>query len=212
MSNQDDDVIDGEESQESEESSELTMEANKSVVAVSSGGTVVPLHAATGANIKRGPGRPKKVGAKPTVDDLAYHAEMSVQRARYIDTDPLVKVAVSRQEAIDTLQQVKEQVAREAASLLFSKTEEEKYGRDTSQMSSRRIAALREIASIELEIKKLGVTMIDLKSERFTRIFKFFLANIREAASKVMSTEQLDLFVNQLETQLDGWEDKAQNL
>jgi hypothetical protein len=181
-------------------------------VAVSSGGTVVPLHAVTGANIKRGPGRPKKVNPKPTVDDLSYHAEISRQRQVYVDTDTLVRTAVSRQEAVDTLQNVKEQVAREAASLSFTKNEEEKYGRDTSQISSRRIAALRDIAHIELEIRKLGVSMIDLRSERFTKIFKFFLQNIREAASKVMSTEQLDLFVNQLETQLDGWEDKAQNL
>lgn len=205
-----DDVVDGED----QVVGELTMENSeaKNVLAVSAGGTVVPLHAATGANIKRGPGRPKKVGAKPTVDDLVYHAEMAEQRARFVESDPLVKTAVSRQEAIDTLQQVKEQVAREAASLQFAKNEEEKYGRDTSQMSSRRIAALREIANIELEIKKLGVTMIDLKGERFQKIFRFFLETVRESASGTLSPEQVDLLFNRLGTKLEGWEEKAQSL
>lgn len=186
----------------------------KEAVAVSTGGTLIPLHAATssGVVVKRGPGRPKKVTPKPTVDDLTYHAETAKQRQVFIDTDPLVKTAMSRAESIDTLQQVKEQLAREAASLQFAKTEEDKYGRDTSQMSSRRIAALREIASVELEIKKLGVTMIDLKGERFQKIFKFFLETVRESALATLSSEQIDLLFNRLGTKLEGWEEKAQSL
>jgi hypothetical protein len=190
----------------------VAIQAPKNAVAVASDGNVVPLHAATGANIKRGPGRPKKINPKPTVDDLTYHAETAKQRQAFIDTDPLVQTAISRTEAIDTLQRVKEQVAREAASLQFAKIEEEKYGRDTSQMSSRRIAALREIASIELEIKKLGVTMIDLKGERFQKIFQFFLETVHEAAAATLTPEQVDLLLNRLGTKLEGWEEKAQSL
>lgn len=173
---------------------------------------VVPLHAATGNGIKRGPGRPKKINAKPTTDDLLYHAEMARAKAAYIEADPLVQSTRNRQEAQETLHRVKEEVAKEAASLSFAKIEEEKYGRDTSQMSSRRIAALREIASIELEIKKLGATMIDLRSERFQRIFQSIIETIRETASEVLNTEQADLFFNRLGTKLEGWEERAQHL
>jgi hypothetical protein len=173
---------------------------------------VVPLHAATGNGIKRGRGRPRRINPKPTTDDLLYHAEMSRRRATFIDADPLVQTAKSRQEALDTLQRVKEEVAREAAALHFMRIEEEKYGKDTSQMSSRRISALREVANIELEIKKLGMTMIDLKSERFQKIFLFLLETIREAASEVLPPEQLNVLFNRLETSLDGWEERAQDL
>lgn len=175
-------------------------------------GTVVPIHAATGNGIKRGPGRPKKINAKPTNDDLIYHAEMLRQKLAYINSDPLVKSSDARQEAVETLQLVKTEIARESAALAFQCTEESKYGKDTSQMSSRRIAALREVANLELEIRRLGATMIDLKSERFQKIFAFFLETVRESASEVLSPEQVDLLFNRLETKLDGWEEKAQAL
>lgn len=214
MSDQNDDDLDIEGLLDLATSDVVAPMEHKEAVAVSTGGTLIPLHAATssGVTIKRGPGRPKKVAPKPTVDDLTYHAETAKHRQVFIDTDPLVQTAVNRVEAIDTLQHVKEHVAREAASLQFTKQEEEKYGRDTSQISSRRITALREIASIELEIKKLGVTMIDLKGERFQKIFKFFLETVRESALATLPSEQVDLLFNLLGTKLEGWEEKAQAL
>jgi len=180
---------------------------------VASIASVVPIHAATGGDgLKRGRGRPKKINPKPTTQDLLYHAEMIRQKTAFIEADPLVQSTRSRQEALEVLQRVKEEVAREAAALHFTRIEEEKYGKDTSQHSSRRIQALREVAALELEIKKLGVTMLDLKSERFQKVFKFLIDCIREAASEVFTSEQLDLLFNRLETKLDGWEDRAQDL
>jgi hypothetical protein len=175
-------------------------------------GQVVPIHAATGQGIKRGPGRPKKINPKPTNDDLIYHAEMIRQKTAFIEADPLVKSSSERKEAVETLQRVKEEIAREGAALLFQRIEEEKYGKDTSQMSSRRISALREVANLELEIRRLGATHIDLKGERFQKIFKFFLETVREAAEGSLSPEQIDLLFNRLGTLLEGWEEKAQAL
>lgn len=175
--------------------------------------SVVPIHAATGGDgLKRGRGRPKKINPKPTTQDLIYHAEMVRQKAAFIDADPLVQSTRNRQEAIEVLHRVKEEVAREAASLHFTRIEEEKYGKDTSQMSSRRIGALREIAALELEIRKLGVSMIDVRSERFQKIIKYFLDTIREAATEVSTPEQLNLLFNRLETKLENWEEQVQDL
>jgi hypothetical protein len=175
-------------------------------------GQVVPIHAATGQGIKRGPGRPKKINPKPTNDDLIYHAEMIRQKTEFINSDPLVKSSADRKEAIETLHRVKEEIARESAALHFQRIEEEKYGKDTSQMSSRRISALREVANLELEIRRIGATHIDLKGERFQKIFKFFLETVREAAAGSLSPEQIDLLFNRLGTLLEGWEEKAQTL
>lgn len=175
-------------------------------------GAVVPLHAATGNGIKRGPGRPKKVNPKPTTDDLLYHAEMIRQKGEFVAQDPLVRSTKTRQEPIETLQVLKAELAEEAAALLFTRIEEEKYGRDTSQISTRRISALREVANIELEIKKLGITEIDLKGERFQKIFAHLLNCVKEAAEEVLSAEQADLLFNRMETKLEGWEEQAQAL
>jgi hypothetical protein len=210
MSDEDADFGDLEESEAvaAPEEESLAVPEAKAVI-----GTIIPLHAATGGDgLKRGRGRPKKINPKPTTQDLLYHAEMMRQKAAFIDADPLVQSTRSRQEAIEVLQRVKEEVAREAASLHFTRIEEEKYGKDTSQMSSRRIGALREVASIELEIKKLGVASIDLKGERFQKVFKYLIDCIREAVEEVSTPEQLDLIFNRLETKLEGWEDRAQDI
>jgi|SRR6478609_2192611 len=172
---------------------------------------VVPMHAATGP-IKRGPGRPKKINPKPTVDDLAYHAEIQRLKAEYIESDSVAKAVKTRQDPLETLQKIKEEIANEAASLYCDRVEAAKYGKDTTQISSRRIGALKDVASIELEMRKLGHNFIDFNSERMQKVFAFFIDTIRNAATETLTTEQVDMLFNRLETELDGWTEKAQNL
>ena len=176
-------------------------------------GLPLPLHSATGSlAVRRRVGRPKKINPRPTFEDLEYHEETLKRKNDFIQQDSLVASAASGQSTIEVLQRIKTELAREAAALLFARNEEEKYGRDTSQISSRRIAALREIASLETEIRNMGSTVIDLRGEQFQKIFAFFLENLKEVASAVMSTEQGNLFFNRLETQFEDWEERAQNL
>jgi len=173
---------------------------------------VVPVHAATGP-IKRGVGRPKKINPQPTVNELAYHAEMQRLKAEYTnDIDTVNKAVRGRVDSLETLQRIKEEIATEAASLYCDRVEAAKYGKDTTQISSRRIGALKEVASIELEMRRLGTNFIDLKSERFQKVFAFLLDSIRNAATATFSSEQVDMLFNRLETELEGWEEKAQNL
>jgi hypothetical protein len=173
---------------------------------------VVPMHAVGGAIVKRGRGRPKKVQVQPTADDLAYHAEMTRRKATFIDADSIVSGTRDRKDAIEVLQRIKEQIALEAAALHFQRLENEKIGKDSAQVSSRRIAALREVAAIELEIRKLGVHMVDLRSEQIQRVFKLFISKIKDTARDVLPVEQFDLLFNRLGTALDGWEDEAEGL
>lgn len=172
--------------------------------------TMVPVHAVT--TIKRRPGRPRKVNPQATATDLAYHAEISRRRSAFIDANPVVKAISGRKDSMEILQKLKEEASKEAAALHFTRIEEEKYGRDTSQISSRHLAAIREVAMLELEMKKMGSTLIDLSSERFQKIFKFFIDTVTEAAEEVLSRENSDLFMNKLETKLENWIEVAQNL
>lgn len=185
---------------------EHTSEQNK-IEAIAS---VVPVHAVTA--IKRKPGRPRKINPQATVEDLAYHAEIARRRASFIETNPVVKAIAGRQDSMEVLQKLKEEASRTAAALQFQRIEEEKYGRDGSQISSRHLAAIRDVAMLELEMKKMGSTLLDLKSERFMKIFKYLIDTFQAAAEEVLPPETVDLLMNKLETMLEDWEEQAQNL
>jgi hypothetical protein len=145
----------------------------------------------------------------PTTSDLEYHALMSEEKAKFVAQDPVVTATRGRADTLDILRTIRTEIATEAAALHFQRVENEKYGRDTAQVSSRRIEALNKIASIEFEIKKLGADMIDLHSERFQRVFLFWIGTLKDVAKSTLSPEQLDMFFNRLETTMDGWEDRA---
>lgn len=175
---------------------------------------LLPVHAApnTGKNplkVVRQRGRPRKVERMPTTSDLEYHAEMSEEKQRFIDKDPLYKAAAGNTDSSGILHLIKMQVAKEAAALEFQRIENEKYGKDTAQISTRRIDALTKIANIELEIKKIGGDILDLKGEKFQRVFKMLIESIQEVASEVLPPEQVDLLFNRLSTALEGWEERA---
>ncbi len=178
---------------------------------VSAVAAVVPLHSATGP-IKRGRGRPRKINPKPTVDDLEYHAEMARMREEFIREDPVVKSTAQRKEALEILHNIKLQIAEEAAALNFARVEAEKYGKDSAQTSSRRITALREVANIELEIRKLGVQMLDVRSERIQKLVGYLIEIVQKAAVEVLDAKTFDLFVNQLGSAMEGWEERAEHV
>lgn len=154
-------------------------------------------------------GRPREIKKVPTIKDLEYHAKMSAEKARFVDRDPLVEAAKKRSDVAEVLHRIKTEIACEAAALHFQRLENEKYGKDTSQTSSRRIDALTKIAHIELEIKKLGADLIDLHGERFQKVFALWISMLREVAVETLPPETIDLFFNRLSSAMEGWEDKA---
>ena len=180
---------------------------------------LLPVHAAptVGGKGKQGhtykvtrtAGRPRRVERMPTTSDLEYHALMTEERGRFVDTDPVVRATQKNADPLDVLKIIKGEVAKESAALHFQRIENEKYGRDVAQVSTRRIDALKKIADIELEIKKLGADTLDIHSEKFQRVFKFWLNTLREIAEQTMTPEQIDLFFNHLSTSMEGWEEKV---
>lgn len=186
-----------------------------SVAAVASDGKVVPLHD-VGA-VKRRPGRPRKVETRPSSDDLKYHAQVAAERQIFVDSHPLVVHNQPKGQghtAADKLNQLKYHIARETAVLEFNRIEMEKRGVDTTQTSTRIIASMKQIADIELEVKKLGHTVIDPNSEEVQRIFKHWLEQLRVVVNALvdedaMDAQTVDLFFNKFSSAMDGWEDKV---
>ena len=183
---------------------------------------LLPVHAAprvggkskggTDLQVKRGRGRPRNVERMATTSDLEYHAEMSDAKQQFINDDPVVIAATKgKVEANILLKLIRTEIAKEAAALHFQRIESEKFGKDTSQTSTRRIDALTKIANIELEIRKLGPSSIDPSSEEFQKVFASWIEAIRDVAAETLSPEQVDLFFNRLTSKLEGWEERVAN-
>jgi hypothetical protein len=159
-------------------------------------------------------GRPRPPGsrfARPTAEDLKEYEATAAERTAFIDNDPIVKGSKGK-DSMALLATLKAEVAREAAALAYQRIENEKMGKDISQVSGRRIDAIKKIADIELEMRKIGFDQVDVTSETFQRIFKLWIESIKTVAEETLSPEQLDLFFNRLTTEMDGWEAKAADL
>lgn len=180
---------------------------------------LLPVHAApnrTGGrpayHVDRRPGKQRAIQRMPTTSDLEYHGRILEEKAKFVDADPVVQASVRHVDPLTMLAVIRSEVAKESAALHFQRMENEKFGRDTSQVSSRRIDALKKIADIELELKKLGTDVLDVHSEKFQRVCQFWLDVVRESAESTMTPEQIDLFFNRLSTMMEGWEDKVSDL
>lgn len=179
--------------------------------------SVLPVHDApyTGKNalkVKRGRGRPRKVERMPTTSDLEYHALIMVEKQGFIASDSLVKAVERKAPPEENLQRIKLEIARESAAMHFQRIELEKYGKDTSAISSRRIDALERIAKLELKIKEADKDSLSLGSEKMQKIFMLWVETMREIAEQILPPETMDLFFNRFATAMEGWEEKAQNV
>ena len=178
---------------------------------------ILPVHAAphVGGKSKGSPlkvqrqvGRPRKVERMPTTSDLEYHAKMTEAKAKFIDKDGVVQAMARHADPLEILAVIRGELAKESAALHFQRIENEKYGKDTAQVSTRRIDALRKIADIELEIKKIGGADIDVRSEKMQRVFKFFVDTVKTTLEGNLRPEQIDLVFNRLSTEFEGWQEK----
>jgi hypothetical protein len=178
----------------------LPVHAAPTVGGKSKGGTVY--------KIDRQKGRPRRVERMPTTSDLEYHAKIIEEKAKFIDADAVVQAAVKHADPMAMLAVIRTEVAKESAALHFQRIENEKFGKDTAQVSTRRIDALKKIADIELEIKKLGGDVVDVHSEKMVRIFQFFIETVKGILAENLSEEQIDLVFNRLSTEFEGWQEK----
>lgn len=173
---------------------------------------LLPNHLLPKTKTGRPVGRPRKLEPKPTLHDLEYHAQMTEEKARFISEDPVVKSLSGKPDSAMLLANIRTEIAKEAAALHFQRVENEKLGKDTAQTSTRRIDALTRIAHIELEIRKLAPDTLDVRGEKFQKVFKMFIECMRECAQETLSPQAIDLFFNRFSTLMDGWEDRAADL
>jgi hypothetical protein len=142
--------------------------------------------------------------------------QRSEEREAYVATHPLVAGNTPRitgNSAVDNLNGIKHQLICEAARLEFDRADRDRRGIDTSQLSSKIVTAWKQVSTIELNIKKIGVTVIDPNSEEMQRVHKMWVDVLREVMTGMVtegtiSPEILDLFFNKFSRAMEGWEDR----
>lgn len=173
-------------------------------VTAASGGKVVPPRSRPQSNRS-------SFGQQTSHEDIELYEALEAERKQFVENDPVVQSANGRDPMV-LLNALKMEVARETAVLAYQRALNEKMGKDGSAISSRRIDALKKIADIELEMRKIGVDQIDVYSEKFQRIAKLWIEMIQAAALETLGGEQANLFFNKLTSVMDGWEEKAAEL
>jgi hypothetical protein len=141
--------------------------------------------------------------------EITAHAETLREKLSHVDQDDLVQAIKGHKDPTSVLHIILEGMAREAAALSFARDEADKRGKDTSQLSLRRIDALKKVADLRMELQKQGTDILDIRSEKVQKLMGLWLESFREVATEVLSREQIDLLFSKLSAALQGWETKA---
>lgn len=159
-------------------------------------------------------GKPKKEDdgllppASPLVGDL-----LRIKQGQ-LRNDPILQAAESAPESAEVLNQVVLAIGEEAASLRFERMEAERKGTDTSQLSMRRVAALKAIGDTWIKRKEqIQSRMIDLESPSFQALFQFISETfVRAMQSAGVRQELSDTVIAQFAKQLDdSWKNEAKS-
>ena len=162
------------------------------------------------------PGRkrktPKAASPGPVNPNVAA---LQHEKESYLKKDPLLKQLYKGVDSEDVLHLAMMGFADEAASLGFERHEAERQGKETSQLSIRRINALKAIAETWIKRKEqLAGKLIDMNSPAFKRLFEFMTDTFREVMfnSGIPEDQAETIFVALSERILDEtWELEARN-
>jgi hypothetical protein len=129
------------------------------------------------------PGRPQKVDLQPASE---VAAEVRKQKRDHINKDHLLNVITANPEKSEVLDHVMRGLAEEAASLAFERSEAERKGESTSQVSMRRVNALKAVGDSWLKRKEqITSSGVDMDSPAFRKVFALitetFKASLEEA-------------------------------
>jgi len=146
----------------------------------------------------RGPGRKRRPGRQPSRYARARRDRFNAALDQFTKADPVV-VAVQG-DAVESLYVARDAVAREAASLLFERLRAVPASREASRISSRRVAALAEIARLTIAIHRANPGQPS--PERLGRVLESLQGEVEDAARKLFDPEGADRLIADLRARL----------
>lgn len=156
--------------------------------------------------MRKAPGRPQNVVVEPAT---RMAAEIMRMKAESVASDPILKVAKANPDDPDVLHQVLLALGQESASIGFERQQAEMNGEKTSELSVRRISALKSIADTWLKRKDQVTTRgIDMSSPAYRILMKEVLKAFQEslAASGIRPEMVETVFTKLGKIMNDGWE------
>ena len=155
------------------------------------------------------PGRPTKIELAPINDVVG---EVMKQRKAALLDDDLLEVVKSNPESAAVLDFVMVGIAEEAAALGFERNEMERRGQPTSQVSVRRIGALKAIGDSWLKRKdQIASNGVDMDSPAFKRLFTYIMETFKDTlAAAGERPEMIETVFAGLSKKLDSdWQREA---
>jgi hypothetical protein len=156
------------------------------------------------------PGRKKKPELNPANERIA---EQMRAKDMHMQADDLLDAIRQNPETNTVLDFVMEGLAEEAASLSFERQEAERTGNPTSQISVRRINALKAVGDSFLKRKEIMTNnSVDMDSPAFRRLFQYIMDTFKEALlSSGTRPEMVETVFANLSKRLDeDWQREAQ--
>lgn len=129
--------------------------------------------------MKGKPGRKKNVVIAPVNDTVS---ELIKRKKATVDMDGILTVVKNDPESTDVLNQIVLALGEEAASIGFERQEAERLGADTTQISGKRIQALKAMADTWLKRKEQLVSRgVDMETPAFRALFKFIVETMKDS-------------------------------
>lgn len=132
------------------------------------------------------PGTPKELPAVPNHDQSAKNInEVRSRRKSHLKKDAVLSTAKKNADSSEVLSRVIEGLAEESAALAFERMEAERRGEKTSQISVRRVNALKAVGDTWLKKKEvISSKSIDLDSKSFGIVFGHIAETFRRACDE----------------------------
>lgn len=157
------------------------------------------------------PGRPQ--GTKSTLPPVSKQAEeVSLAKDTHEALSDLVSVTRQNPEADAVFHTLMSGLAVEITSLEFERREAERKGEDTSNVSAKRVRAIKTMTDAWLKKReKVDSGTIDLEGVAFKSLFSFMLETVRGAmGDSGMRPEHIETVFAKLSKRLaDGWAEDA---
>lgn len=162
---------------------------------------------------RRGRGRPRKIELLPASPEIG---QVLKEKAKHLENDRLTTLIETRPNSLEILDQLMYELSRESASLHFERGEAERKGQDTSVLSSKKVTALKSVATIFFKKRDSIINdAFDFSSSRFQRFIGwFFVRVIRPSAKEAeLSSEQINVLFDYIGEKLEGedWHKEALN-
>ena len=168
------------------------------------GATVIPLpvHVLPGAlNVRRSPGRPRKVRPAPSADEAEYLAAIDAAQDAYVESDAVVEAAKLKDTTGDLLDRIIVAVAAEAASLAWECRRLQDQ-RALERARSRRVRALEVLARLVLERQRVRSATGEIPAGKLKQVVDLFVSSIEEVVRAVLTAEDADRVMAEYRTRI----------